>query len=148
MNNEEKILSILETMQGQIGSMQGQIGSMQDRLDSMESEIAKNSAEIAQVRTEVAQNRTEITQVRTEVAQNRTEITQVRTEVAQTRTEIMAYIETHVEKKLDLALEGTMANREAIDRVKMEVDDLHEDVTAHTLYILRDINTSSPAKTE
>ena len=39
MNNEEKILQMLETMQNQIGTMQNQIGSIEHRLDSMQNQI-------------------------------------------------------------------------------------------------------------
>ena len=36
MNNEEKILQMLETMQNQIGTMQNQIGTMQNQIGSIE----------------------------------------------------------------------------------------------------------------
>ncbi len=39
MNNEEKILQMLETMQNQIGTMQNQIGSIEHRLDSMQNQM-------------------------------------------------------------------------------------------------------------
>ena len=39
MNNEEKILQILETMQNQIGTMQNQMNSMQESMDRQFSEL-------------------------------------------------------------------------------------------------------------
>ncbi len=40
MNNEEKILTMLEKMQGQINEMQGQIGNMQGQIGDMQGEIS------------------------------------------------------------------------------------------------------------
>ena len=39
LNNEEKILQILETMQNQIGTMQNQMNSMQESMDRQFSEL-------------------------------------------------------------------------------------------------------------
>ncbi len=40
MNNEEKILEMLSTMQVQMNSMQGQMNTMQGKMDTMQKQIA------------------------------------------------------------------------------------------------------------
>ena len=39
MNNEEKIIEMLGTIQGQINNMQGQMDNMQGRMDNMQSRM-------------------------------------------------------------------------------------------------------------
>ena len=53
---------------------------------------------------------------------------------------MMAYMESHIEKKIDLLAEGIQANSERLDRVETRLDEMSEDLTAHTLYILRDVS--------
>lgn len=49
MNNEEKILNILENMQGQMDSMGKHIDSMESRMDSMESRMDRMEETLTRV---------------------------------------------------------------------------------------------------
>ncbi len=49
MNNEEKILSILETMQGSIVAMQGDIKTINKRLDTLEHEQSEMASAIKRI---------------------------------------------------------------------------------------------------
>ena len=53
---------------------------------------------------------------------------------------MIAYMESHIEKKIALLAEGTQANSERLERAETRLDEMSEDLTAHTLYILRDVS--------
>lgn len=53
MNNEEKILKILETMQGQIGTMQGQMSKMDARLDRLESDVKEMREDVEVIKEDI-----------------------------------------------------------------------------------------------
>jgi len=107
MNNEEKILTLLEQMNG--------------RLDNLETEVASVKTEVASVKTEVASVKTEVASVKTEVASVKTEVASVKTEVASVKTEV-ASVKNSVLKfeheqfpRIQAALDGVVS---AIERDK------------------------------
>lgn len=51
MNNEEKILAILEQMQGQMERMDGRMDRMEGRMDKMEAKQEETQATIADMQT-------------------------------------------------------------------------------------------------
>lgn len=147
MNNEEKILQMLETMnehmgametrmdsmETHIGSMETRIGSMETRMDSMENNIGAMSTRMDSMETSLHE---EIANVQTSLHE----------EIVNTRTGILTYIETHVEKKLNLVAEGVQMNTEHLERVEDTLGEMQEDLTAHTLYILRDAKEKGAAR--
>ena len=57
-------------------------------------------------------------------------------------TRMMTYIESHVEKKLDMTIEAVNATNERIDRLTGRIDDLSENTLANTLYIIKNASGS------
>jgi predicted nucleic acid-binding Zn-ribbon protein len=53
MNNEEKILNILEGMQGQITDMQGQFAGMQGQITGMQGQITDIQTDLKDVKSEL-----------------------------------------------------------------------------------------------
>lgn len=63
-------------------------------------------------------------------------------------TRVMTYIESHVEKKLDMTIEAVNATNERIDRLTDRVDDLSETALAHTLYIVKGASGKNPPQAQ
>lgn len=63
-------------------------------------------------------------------------------------TRMMTYIESHVEKKLDMTIEAVNATNERIDRLTDRVDDLSETALAHTLYIVKGASGKNPSQAQ
>ena len=60
----------------------------------------------------------------------------------------MAYIESHVEKKIDTLADGLLATNERIDRLTERMDDMNETVLANTMYIVKDARDKGQAKAQ
>lgn len=62
--------------------------------------------------------------------------------IKESETRMMTYIESHVEKKLDMTIEAVNATNERIDRLTGCIDDLSENTLANTLYIIKNASGS------
>ena len=62
----------------------------------------------------------------------------MREEVSASENRMMAYIECHVEHKIDALADGLLATNERIDRLSDRVDEINETVLANTFYIIAD----------
>ncbi len=58
--------------------------------------------------------------------------------IKESETRMMAYSESHVEKKIDTLADGLLATNERIDRLTERMDDMNETVIANTVYIVKD----------
>lgn len=68
--------------------------------------------------------------------------------IKESETRMMAYIESHVEKKLDMTIEAVNATNERIDRLTSRVDDLSETTLANTLYIVKGASGKNPPQAQ
>ena len=66
----------------------------------------------------------------------------------ESETRMMAYIESHVEKKIDTLADGLLATNERIDRLTERMDDMNETVLANTMYIVKDARDTGQAKAQ
>ena len=66
----------------------------------------------------------------------------------ESETRMMAYIESHVEKKIDTLADGLLATNERIDRLTERMDDMNETVLANTMYIVKDARDKGQAKAQ
>lgn len=64
----------------------------------------------------------------------------------ESETRMMAYIESHVEKKIDTLADGLLATNERIDRLTERMDDMNETVLANTMYIVKDARDKGQAQ--
>ena len=65
--------------------------------------------------------------------------------IKESETRMMAYSESHVEKKIDTLADGLLATNERIDRLTERMDDMNETVIANTMYIVRDARDKGQA---
>nr|DAG67615.1 MAG TPA: hypothetical protein [Caudoviricetes sp.] len=68
--------------------------------------------------------------------------------IKESETRMMAYIESHVEKKLDMTIEAVNATNERIDRLTSRIDDLSETTLANTLYIVKNASGKNPPQAQ
>ena len=66
----------------------------------------------------------------------------------ESETRMMAYIEIHVEKKIDTLADCLLATNERIDRLTERMDDMNETVLANTMYIVKDARDKGQAKAQ
>ena len=60
----------------------------------------------------------------------------------ESETRMMAYIESHVEKKIDALADGLLATNERIDRLTERMDDMN------AMYIVKDARDKGQAKAQ
>nr|DAJ13420.1 MAG TPA: hypothetical protein [Siphoviridae sp. ctX8T1]DAO64578.1 MAG TPA: hypothetical protein [Caudoviricetes sp.] len=68
--------------------------------------------------------------------------------IKESETRMMAYIESHIEKKLDMTIEAVNATNERIDRLTNRIDDLSETTLANTLYIVKNASGKNPPQAQ
>jgi hypothetical protein len=68
--------------------------------------------------------------------------------IKESETRMMAYIESHIEKKLDMTIEAVNASNERIDRLTNRIDDLSETTLANTLYIVKNASGKNPPQAQ
>ena len=74
-------------------------------------------------------------------------MTEISTQVTkESETRMMAYMESHIEKKIDLLADGMQGLSERMDRLEALVDEMNENVLANTMYIIKD--ASAKRKTQ
>lgn len=64
----------------------------------------------------------------------------------ESETRMMAYMESHIEKKIDLLADGMQGLSERIDRLEARVDEMNETVLANTMYIIKDASAKRKAQ--
>lgn len=68
--------------------------------------------------------------------------------IKESETRMMAYMESHIEKKLDMTIEAVNAANERIDRLTNRIDDLSETTLANTLYIVKNASGKNPPQAQ
>lgn len=68
--------------------------------------------------------------------------------IKESETRMMAYMESHIEKKLDMTIEAVNASNERIDRLTNRIDDLSETTLANTLYIVKNASGKNPPQAQ
>ena len=68
--------------------------------------------------------------------------------IKESETHMMAYSESHVEKKIDALADGLLATNERIDSLTERMDDMNETVLANTMYIVKDARDKGQAKAQ
>lgn len=68
--------------------------------------------------------------------------------IKESETRMMAYIESHIEKKVDMTIEAVNASNERIDRLTNRIDDLSETTLANTLYIVKNASGKNPPQAQ
>lgn len=66
--------------------------------------------------------------------------------IKESETRMMAYSESHVEKKIDTLADGLLATNARIDRLPERIDDMNETFLANTMYIVKDARDKGQAK--
>ena len=64
----------------------------------------------------------------------------------ESETRMMAYIESHVEKKIDLLADGLQSTNEHLARLEDRMDEMNETVLANTMYIIKDASAKRKAQ--
>lgn len=64
----------------------------------------------------------------------------------ESETRMMAYMESHIEKKIDLLADGMQGLSERMDRLEARVDEMNESVLANTMYIIKDASAKRKAQ--
>lgn len=74
-------------------------------------------------------------------------ITEISTQVTkESETRMMTYMESHLEKKIDLLADGMQGLSERMDRLEARVDEMNETVLANTMYIIKDASAKRKAQ--
>ena len=74
-------------------------------------------------------------------------ITEISTQVTkESETRMMTYMESHIEKKIDLLADGMQGLSERMDRLEARVDEMNETVLANTMYIIKDASAKRKAQ--
>lgn len=68
--------------------------------------------------------------------------------IKESETRMMSYMESHIEKKLDMTIEAVNAANERIDRLTNRIDDLSETTLANTLYIVKNASGKNPPQAQ
>ena len=140
MTNEEKILALLEKMDGRIssieskvGSMDGSMGLMDGRLDSMDSKM--NSMGNRLISLEEGQKTTThlLDIVAAQVNNLTIDVEEIKIELDQKadKTDIVR-LENEVLPKIDALFDGQQLNSEKLERIEIEVS-RHEEVILRRL---------------
>ena len=66
--------------------------------------------------------------------------------IKESETRMMAYSESHVEKKIDTLADGLLATNARIDRLPERIDDMNETFLANTMYIVKDARDKGQAR--
>lgn len=66
--------------------------------------------------------------------------------IKESEIRMMAYSESHVEKKIDALAGGPYATNERIGRLTERMDDMNKTVLANTMYIVKDARDKGQAK--
>ena len=66
--------------------------------------------------------------------------------IKESEIRMMAYSESHVEKKIDTLAAGLLATNERIGRLTERMDDMNKTVLANTMYIVKDARDKGQAK--
>ena len=66
--------------------------------------------------------------------------------IKESETRMMTYMESHLEKKIDTAIEGVQATNDRLDRAIARMDDMNETLLANSLYINRDAKSKTPGR--
>lgn len=66
--------------------------------------------------------------------------------VKESETRMMTYMESHIEKKIDLLADGMQGLSERMDRLEARVDEMNETVLANTMYIIKDASAKRKAQ--
>lgn len=59
---------------------------------------------------------------------------------------MMTYMESHIEKKIDLLADGMQGLSERMDRLEARADEMNETVLANTMYIIKDASAKRKAQ--
>lgn len=65
--------------------------------------------------------------------------------IKESETRMMAYSESHVEKKIDALADGLLATNERIGRLTEHMDDMNETFLNNTVYIVKDARDKGQA---
>ena len=125
MNNEEKILEMLGQMQSQMTQMNTRLDKMDTRLDKMDTRFDKVDARLDQMDVRFDKMDARLDQMDTRMSS-------IETEARGTRV-----LMEEQGRTLKLVAEGVNANSERLDRMADNLDDVHETLLAHELFILR-----------
>ena len=68
--------------------------------------------------------------------------------IKESEIRMMAYSESHVEKKIDTLAAGLLATNECIGRLTEHMDDMNETFLANTMYIVKDARDKGQAKAQ
>lgn len=66
--------------------------------------------------------------------------------VKESETRMMTYMESHIEKKIDLLADGMQGLSERMDLLEARVDEMNETVLANTMYIIKDASAKRKAQ--
>lgn len=66
--------------------------------------------------------------------------------VKESETRMMTYMESHIEKKIDLLADGIQGLNEHMDRLESRMDEMNESVLANTMYIIKDASAKRKAQ--
>ena len=66
--------------------------------------------------------------------------------IKESETRMMTYMESHIEKKIDLLADGIQGLNERMDRLESRVDEMNENVLANTMYIIKDASAKRKAQ--
>ncbi len=66
--------------------------------------------------------------------------------VKESETRMMTYMESHIEKKIDLLADGIQGLNEHMDRLESRMDEMNESVLANTMYIIKDESAKRKAQ--
>lgn len=58
--------------------------------------------------------------------------------IKESETRMMTYMESHIEKKIDILADGLQATNEHLARLEDRIDEMNETVLANTMYIIKD----------
>lgn len=64
----------------------------------------------------------------------------------ESETRMMAYMESNIEKKIDLLADGMQGLSERMDRLEARVNEMNESVLANTMYIIKDASAKRKAQ--
>ena len=120
MNNEEKILSILETMNGRMDTMNGRMDTISDRVETISDRMDTMNDRVDAIASDVSTLKAG--QAKLEAGQEKLEAGQAKLEkdLESVRNSVTR-IELDHGKKLDALFEGNKQLNEKVDRIEAHV---------------------------
>ncbi len=146
MNNEEKILALLELMRGDMGQMQGDIGQINGTIGQMQGDIRQMQGDIAHINGRLDRMEHDISELKTDVNALTSDVNVLKSDVvgltehAELAKSTLIKMELIEMPRIQIALEAIeghtqriTSNTTVLNRLESKVDEISSSVVVHEI---------------